>query len=158
LHISLFSSNLGFLMNLKPYSERCFRRISGSAIVDVCIAVRVLQLKEELIKSSVVATNFLIGKNVKWRKIVYALNPNFNCFLRKIWCIYHVDIAFTGHWHRGIVYNFLLLCLSCSYILKLLINSSFNWHDFPSFYIFTNKKVSGDDSWNYRRFSPVADF
>ena len=77
--------------------------------------------------SAVVATNFLIGKNVKWRKIVYALNPNFNCFLRKIWCIYHVDITFTGHWHRGIVYNFLLLCLSCSYILKLLINSSFNW-------------------------------
>jgi hypothetical protein len=36
---------------LKPYSEPCFRRFSGTAIVDVCTAVRVLQLKEELIKS-----------------------------------------------------------------------------------------------------------
>jgi len=29
---------------------------------------------------------------------------------------------------------------------------------FPSFYIFANKKVTGDNNWNYRRFSPVAGF
>ena len=94
--------------------------------------------------SAVVAANFLIDKNVKWRKIVYALNPNFNCFLWKIWCVYHVDIAFTGHWHRGIVYKFLLSCLSCSYMKQcdelrkiLLINSSFNWSTLTAIQIST---------------------
>ena len=38
------------LMNLKPYSEPCFRHFSGAAIIDVCTEVRVLQLKEELIE------------------------------------------------------------------------------------------------------------
>jgi hypothetical protein len=31
------------LMSLKPYSEPCFRRFSGTSIVDVCTEVRVLK-------------------------------------------------------------------------------------------------------------------
>ena len=87
--------------------------------------------------SAVVAGNFLIGKNVKWRKIVYALNPNFKSFslkdmmyLSRWYCIYRtltswnclqiftlVSIVFLYETTRWVPKN----------ILKLLINSSFNW-------------------------------
>jgi hypothetical protein len=69
-------------MNLKPYSEPCFRHFSGAAIIDVCTEVRVLQFKEELIERfriffgthRVVSYNNTIDKRVKTCKQFHDLN------------------------------------------------------------------------------------
>ena len=39
--------------------------------------------RKSLVISAVVVGNFIIGKNFKWRKIVYALNPKLKLFSLK---------------------------------------------------------------------------
>ena len=52
--------------------------------------------------SAVVTGNFLTGENVNWRKIVYALNPNFKLFslkdmmyLSRWYCIYRTSTSWN---------------------------------------------------------------
>ena len=93
--------------------------------------------RKSLVIAAVVAGNFLIGKNVKWRKIVYALNPNFKLFSLK-------DMMYLSRWYWiyrtltswNCLQIFTLVSIVFLYettrwipknILKLLIKSSFNW-------------------------------